>query len=529
MLDDALVLPNLIGVNAEKEPDAVGLQEADGRAVTWREYHDANRRYAAALRAVGIEAGEHVATMIPLCADGVHVWLGLSLIGAVEVPINPLMRGALLERQVEISQARVLVISPQNLTAHADDVATLSQIETVVVLGSGAGVPSLGKRVVSGDSLLADASEPGDLRTPKYWDVAAATFTSGTTGGSKAVVLPWGHVYASAEACAVLATPGRGMFLPTPLYHYAARYIVYLGALRRAKLVTRAQFSTKDFWDDVRRHDISGTFFLGPWANFLLLQPERDDDADNPLEVAIIAPMIERHAEFGARFGISTLLGGYGSTEVGGVWTTEDCPDKITSVGKPRKTIAGMEYRLVDENDLPVPRGEVGELVTRSATPWTMMLGYLGDPEATASAWRNGWFHSGDSFIEDEDGVLYFVDRAKDVLRRRGENISSVELETLVLAHADVAEAAAIGVPSPLGEDDVMILVVPRAGADLTPEALVDGLDEGLPKHMRPRYVEIVEELPKTVTQRVRKTELRERGVTAATWDRESPPSRPTD
>ena len=267
---------------------------------------------------------------------------------------------------------------------------------------------------------------------------------------------------------------------------------------------------------------------LGVWVNFLLNEPEQEGDADVPLELVSMAPVVERHEEFRRRFGVD-FFGGFGSTEIGTHFTTLDCSDKVTSVGRPMTTVAGTEYRLVDTHDQPVRQGEVGELISRHSEPWTVMLGYLGNAEATATAWRNGWFHTGDSFYQDEDGDYYFVDRTKDVIRRRGENISSLELETLVLEHPGVLEAAAIGLPSDVGEEDVFVLVIPQPDSQLTVEKLGADLDDRLPRFMRPRYLELVEEFPRTpATMRVRKVALRERGISPATWDREARRSAPS-
>ena len=181
----------------------------------------------------------------------------------------------------------------------------------------------------------------------------------------------------------------------------------------------------------------------------------------------------------------------------------------------------GIECRVVDENDCELPPGQTGELIVRADCPWTMNKGYYKNPEATARAWRNGWFHTGDGFRMDEDGNFYFVDRMKDAIRRRGENISSYEVEAEVLAHPDVNECAAIAVTSELSEDEVMVVIAPVPGAVIDHKELIHFLIPRMAHFMIPRYIRVVEELPKTPTQKVRKTELRSEGVTEDTWDRE--------
>ena len=181
-----------------------------------------------------------------------------------------------------------------------------------------------------------------------------------------------------------------------------------------------------------------------------------------------------------------------------------------------------MEARLVDANDCEVPDGAAGELILRADTPWTMSHGYHRDPEATARSWRNGWFHTGDAFRRDAEGNYYFVDRVKDAIRRRGENISSFEVEAEILAHPAVMEAAVIGVPSAFGEEDVLAVVVPKLNSRIEPAVIVEFLAGRLPHFMVPRYVRVVRELPKTPTLKVQKHALRAIGVTGATWDRET-------
>jgi crotonobetaine/carnitine-CoA ligase len=205
-----------------------------------------------------------------------------------------------------------------------------------------------------------------------------------------------------------------------------------------------------------------------------------------------------------------------------------DIPNHRTC-GRPRP---GYEVRIVDENDIPVGVGEFGEFIVRSNTPWTVNIGYHGMPEQTAQAWRHGWFHTGDGGHRDEDGNYYFTDRIKDSIRRRGENISSLEVEAEVSAHPGVAECAAIGVPNEMGEEDVFVFIAPKAGLSLDAAELADFLVDRMTRYMVPRYIQFIDELPRTPTARVRKVELRklvDLGGTA--WDRlaaEDSPSVPT-
>jgi crotonobetaine/carnitine-CoA ligase len=255
---------------------------------------------------------------------------------------------------------------------------------------------------------------------------------------------------------------------------------------------------------------------VGVMASMLLAAPARPDDADNPLERVMLGPLMPEIEDFTTRFGLQVTTG-YGMTEIGAPLASGgyDIGD-WRSCGRAR---SGYELRVVDDQDEEVPDGVVGELVVRSDEPWMLNSGYWRMPEATAAAWRNGWFHTGDGFRRDTDGRYYFVDRMKDAIRRRGENISSFEVERLVLEHPSVADVAAVPVPSPLGEDDVMVHVVAAPGSELTAESLHADLSRTMPTFMVPRYIELTDALPRTQTFRVRKVELRDRGVSASAFD----------
>jgi crotonobetaine/carnitine-CoA ligase len=249
-----------------------------------------------------------------------------------------------------------------------------------------------------------------------------------------------------------------------------------------------------------------------------MAQPPGDDDAGNPLRRAIMLPVLPNWREFQERFGVRVRTC-YAMTEISPPFGTgwEIVDHRSCGVLRP-----GYEVRLVDEHDAQVPPGSIGELVVRTAEPWTLCLGYHGRPDRTAEAWRNGWFHTGDAFRCDGDGNYFFVDRFKDSIRRRGENISSFEVEALVNAHPDVVESAAIAVPSEWGEDEVKVVVVADPASGLTPESLTEFLIATMPRFMVPRYLELVDALPKTeATLRVKKHELRVDPLNERTWDRE--------
>jgi crotonobetaine/carnitine-CoA ligase len=268
--------------------------------------------------------------------------------------------------------------------------------------------------------------------------------------------------------------------------------------------------------------NVTVVFLLGAMATFLLKAPPQPDDQDHPLRMAFIVPLGQSGPDFHKRFGVDiyTL---FNMTEISTPLLSGLNPSKTSTCGRARP---GVDVRLVDENDCEVPDGSVGQLVIRTEQPWAMNHGYNNNPQATVEAWRNGWFHTGDAFIRDADGDFFFVDRLKDTIRRRGENISSYEIEIELLAHEDIREAAAVPVPSEFTEDEVLVVVAPVAGRSVDAPAIVAFLRDRVAHHMVPRYVRIVEELPKTPTEKVQKHVLREQGITSDTWDREATASK---
>jgi crotonobetaine/carnitine-CoA ligase len=461
--------------------------------------------------------------MLPNSFEAFHAWLGLAWLGATEVPANTMYRGQMLRYLIENSTATALVISERFVPQLVDVASELPQLETVVVPDTDDVPAGLPGRVVTRTELFAEAAATDDLVGPDYWDVAAIIYTSGTTGPSKGVLMPWGTLWSFVTTAPDdFVAPGEGFYAMYPAFHVSGKAMLYQAAKFRARMVIREQFSIQHFWDDVRQFGITGAGLVGPMAPFLLLQPEQPDDADSPLRHVMMGPLVPQVDEFKARFGVEVGTG-YGMTEIGAPFASDgyDLADN-TSCGKLRSGWAGYEVQIVDGHDHPLGPGEVGELVVRTREPWVINRGYYGMPEATAAAWRNGWFHTGDGFRYDEDGNYYFVDRMKDAIRRRGENISSFEVEALVSQHPDVLESAAVAVPSEYLEDELKICVVLRDGATVTHDELITFLVPRMPKFMVPRYVEFVDELPKTeATMRTQKVKLRERALNERTWDRE--------
>ncbi len=523
MLDRSELLPHLVAQLAGERGNSPAIVGVDGPTLTWSRLNDEKLRWAGAYRSAGASAGNTIATMVPNSFDAYLVWLGAAWLGAIEVPINNMYRGDMLRYIVDDSCAELLVISERFIDRLSAVVADLPNLKTVVVLGSEGNLPDLPCTVLSEREFLAGAEAVDDVAGPEPWDVAAMIYTSGTTGPSKGVLLPWAELhYFSSGSPDDLLEDGAPFYNIYPAFHISGKSSLYIATLHRAHVVFREALSVTEFWNDIRKYDIRAAALLGPIVTMLMSMPAQPDDADTPLRRVMMGPVVANVAEFKDRFGIEKVGTGYGSTEIGlAIVAGWGAPNPRTC-GRRREGPPFYELRIVDEHDRPVAPGTVGELVVRTAEPWAMNIGYWNQPEKTAEAWRNGWFHTGDGFKEDDDGWLYFVDRMNDALRRRGENISSFEVEAGVNQHPAVAECAVVGVPSELGEDEVKVVVVRRSGESLSAQELLEFLEPRMPSFMVPRFVEFADALPKTdATLRVRKIELRMSGVTEGTWDRE--------
>jgi crotonobetaine/carnitine-CoA ligase len=526
MLDRSQLLPHLIARHVEDVPDRVAMLDVDGHRSTYRELQDTYRTWSDAFRRLGVVPGDNVVTMLPNSFVAFEAWLGVAWLGAVEVPVNNAYLGDMLRYLLDDSQASVLVIARRFLDRLEGIAGDLQHLRTVVVPDAAPDedLPSLPFAVLDGAAFFAGATPADDLPGPERYDIAALIYTSGTTGPSKGVLVPWAELneFASMPPDGMIEDDG-GYYTVYPAFHVSGKSALYTAARYRAHIVIRETFSLSEFWDDIRRFDVKAAGLVGPMASLLMLAPPHPDDAKTPLEKVYMGPLIPQVEEFKARFGL-VVGSGFGMTEIGVPLGTDGFNlANATSCGRVRPGYPGYQVRIVDEHDEEVPVGTVGELIVRADEPWVITPGYFNQPERTAEAWRNGWFHTGDAFRRDEDGNHYFVDRIKDAIRRRGENISSFEVEAAVSQHAAVQECAAIAVPSELGEDEIKVLVVAVGGSTLDPAELIDFLEPRMPRFMLPRYVEVVAALPKTdATYRTKKVELRAAGLNDATWDREA-------
>jgi crotonobetaine/carnitine-CoA ligase len=516
-LDERDTVPGIVARRAAAAPDRVYLTDVSaGASLTFGAAHERFLTWADALRRAGVAPGDRVGVMLPNSFDAASAWLGTAWIRGYEVALNTAFRGEILKYFLTYAGISLAVVAERFLERFAEVAAEAPALRTIVVPDATARPPSIGSaRMLTREEFLDGARPATDLAAPEPHDVMSIAYTSGTTGPSKGVVLPWGMLTLGVVLLDDLG-PDDVFYAPFPMFHMTGKAAVAQAAYMNGRDVFREAFDTGSFWKDIDEHRCTFTLLVPAMAHWLLAQPPSADDRRHALQKALSSPIVPGFAE---RFGVS-LRTHYGMTEVGNVMTRREVTDSSPSCGR---TVAGYEVRLVDEHDYEVPTGEVGELMVRTTEPWRMCLGYWNLPEKTAEAWRNGWFHTGDAFRRDADGNYFFVDRKKDALRRRGENVSSFEVEAAVRGHPAVAECAAIGVDTAPGEQEIKICVVRRPDAELTPRELIEFLIPRMPRYMVPRFVELVPSLPKTeATLRVQKAKLRERPLNENTWDREA-------
>jgi carnitine-CoA ligase len=516
----------LLADKAGRIGDRTWLIYGDAR-YSYAQAHDITNRYANGFSELGIRKGDHVAVMLPNCPEFIWTIWGLGKLGAVTVPLNTAARGELLRYFITQSDSCVVVGGAEWADRIAEALAGESNVRAFVTLGgAGTKLASLGKPIID-IALLAGAPpvEP-DPDAVHASDPQYIMYTSGTTGPSKGVISP--HSQAHGVGRSLAQNYGYRssdvVFTCLPLFHgNALWYSCYAAFWADCALAVSPRFSASTFWDEIRATGATQFNSLGAMTNILLRAPPSPRDRDHRLRQAMIVPLSrESYRDVTERFGVQvTSL--YAMTETFAV--TMFCPDdpeaKGASAGRPRGL---AEVQIVSDEDDPLPAGEVGEICVRPCEPGIMMSGYYKMAEATVRDTRNLWLHTGDRGRLDEDGYLYFVDRKKEAIRRRGENISAYEVEMLVAKHPAVMEVAAVPVTSELSEDEVMIYVVCREGHAVSEEELVRFANRNMAHFMVPRFVHFIDALPKTASEKIEKYKLKtwaEQNRTVL-WDREA-------
>lgn len=494
---------------AEREPDRPYLTVGDD---VWSmgQINTASNRLAHALWNHGITNGSRVALMMAGSVDYVIVWFALSKLGAIEVPINTAYKGNLLDYILEKSETAAIIVDAAFLETISEAAEKLATRPRIMVNGEGESDTL--------HSMMKDAPETNPDVPVKGNDPACIIFTSGTTGPSKGVIITQAHEVSFGRFFnEITSMSGSDVgYNYLPFFHIAAKFLSLGTMLEGAQMALVPAFSLSSFWKDVQRYKATICIAVGGLCHMLRSQPATAEDARNTLRLIYAVPIpSEFKEEFETRFGLS-LIEGYGSTESNLIVYSRPEPTPPGSCGRAN---SHFHVAILGENGEILPPGEIGEICARPLVPQTIMQGYLGMPEKTLEVFEGLWFHTGDGGYQDENGFFYFKDRLKDSIRRRGENISSFEVERQINAHPDVAESAVVAAPSELAEDEVLAVVVPRQGATLAPEALLLFCAETMPYFMVPRFIRVRDTLPRTPTQKVRKVELREEGITEDTWD----------
>lgn len=494
---------------ARLRPNAAFLAQVEtGDVRSFAEVRRETVAVARALYAHGVGPGDVVASMVENSIASVLAWFGCAWLGAIEAPIGAGFKGPLMRRLLEIAEPKALILSG-NLVANIEPELLNLPALRIVIMCDTSHVPrrmtSLEADVVLMDDLLA---LPGD--DPVRWptemsDVACLLFTSGTTGSSSAVLCTYAQEYEGAMATPPPFSESDAFYSTSPPNHVGQKLFLYKALLAGCRFVMRRHFSRGRFWKDIEEYECSRTLLLGAASSFLVASLQSQRNVRTPLKSILMIPIHPEWERFRTVCDI-TIDSIYNMTEICPVATVQDADLRShQTIGRIR---AGFQWRLVDDNDYEVEPGTPGELILRSDSPWLFSRGYLKDDAKTVSAWRNQWFHTGDVFRADDAGLLYFIDRRKDVIRRRGENIVSGELEYLAMLHPGVDAAAAVGVPSEYTEEDIKLYVVGTAGFG-DKAALLAFLNERTPSFMMPQIIEFIDELPMTRTSKVRKDVLR--------------------
>lgn len=518
---EQLTLADILRDKATTHRDETFVMFREGN-LSFGEVEKMAARLAHGLADHGVAQQDHVAVMLPNCADFLYVIFALARLGAVAVPINTEYKGDLLRHVMETSGATRLIVDEPFVERVAAVEAGLPDLRSLVVRTERAVDRSLQTATLPLKELLGNADHAP--RAPvRFSDLQAIMYTSGTTGPSKGVMVP----HALALTCTVDSMkymdhkPDETIYCPLPLYHAAGLWDGMMMALvAGSPIAVVERFSASRFWDDVRAFGATQAMGVFDMIPILLNRPPSPDDRNHQLRRFYMGKSVLDPALF-ERFGVHSVET-YTSTEVGigtgspfGEW-------RIGSCGQANDE--RHEVAVVDEQDREVGPGEHGEIVVRPKQPYVITTGYYNYPRVTTETFRNLWFHTGDRAYRDEDGYFYFVDRIKDSIRRGGENISAFEVEQAVNAHPAVLESAAFGVPSELEEEELKVAVVLQPGAELDPAELAAYCRDRLPGFMVPRYVEIVDELPRTGTGKIAKHVLRKEGdggITDRTWDSE--------
>jgi len=529
-------LPKVAARRLEASPEAIFAREISGNQETYGQFMAHAEALASHFLQVGIVPGDRILIFATNSIAALHAWMAAALVGAVDVSANTGYRGNSLAHVFNLAQPS-LIVSDADLMPYITELDwDFSGIRKVVLIDNmNTDTTALAKaKEVVGDinisyhhKLLA---EPVSSKQP--WpevqpaDPASVVFTSGTTGPAKGVVMPHGHVCLLAQTTAQETdmTASDVFYSAHPLFHIAGKFMGVLAIFASGgTLVLDKKFEAKRWLDCIRASGATVSIAHGPMIEMIQAEPPRPEDSDNALSRLMCCPLPKRHGDaFLERFCVKGIEM-WGMSEIGcPSWTSRQLPAVAGSCGKVLTEWYDLE--IVDpDTDRRAPDGTAGEIVVRPRHPWTTMLRYMGMPDETVDAWRNLWFHTGDIAVRDSSGNLFYIDRKGDRIRRRAENISSFDIETAAADFPGVKECVAVGVPSSYeNDDDILVYIVAMEDVVIEPTALLSFLSRILPHFMVPRYIEVIDELPRTPTNKVKKKELSQRGIRSRTWDRKA-------
>lgn len=525
------VLPKILREQAKLRGKDPFLQFGYNKPLSFYKTNQLSNKIANGLFQLGIDKGDKVAVYMPNSDDYVITWFGILKRGAVMVPVNTQYKMDFLQYIIDSSDSKVLFIAEEYLERMPPIAENILKLEHVIVwTRSGSSKYDhhgfrFRKMISFAEFIDKQPTSEPDVEIT-FMDYARLMYTSGTTGRSKGVMRPCAADYSSARNYAEIMDVGRDdvCFTCLPLFHSNAMVMtVYPALIMGAKVVVEEKYSARNFWKWMVDHKVTKFNIVGTISYFMWNTPPVPEEKKHNVKLVLGSPaphdIIE---EFMERFNIK-FMEGYGLTEIGQcTWMR---PGEVFRVGSCGKEAPGYEIIIANpDNDEELPRGQVGEILVRPRIPNIMLHYYYKMPEKTVEDFRNFWFHTGDAGWMDKDDYIYFVDRVKDYIRRKGENISSFEVEKIVNSHPDIEESAAVGIKSESGryaEDEVMILIILKEGRTLKPADLIKYLESRMPQFMLPRFVRFVNSFPKTGTQRTQKNKLRHEGITKDTWDRQ--------
>lgn len=520
-------LGRILTLQAQAIPDAP-CYLVDDRTYSFGEVNRTVNRYAAGLKGLGVQKGDRVIIFMRSCVEFIMMAFASNKLGAVWVPINGDYKGEWLAEAIEDSKGKVLVTDTDKFPRVQEAVRTDAYGKLVVKVNDGGSLPAGAIDLAAFDALPDSEPDPVEIH---YGDTCAILWTSGTTGKSKGVMQPHNVWVNAAESAKEYFTvkPGDVVYNCMPLYNTGA----WITSVFRALIVgipvaLDEHFSASQFWDRIKHYQATETTTLGAMHMFLWNAPETPDDAATTLRNANVIPLPPHMTKpFMQRFGLEKVQKGFGQSEAALILR---CLEDGVKEWKPNclgSFAPGVEVKILDDEGNECGPGVPGEFCLRPTRQYAIFNGYFENPDATAKAYhgdvlQSGWYRTGDLGVRDADGDFFFVDRKSDYIRDKGRNISSLQVEHAVMQHPAVQAVACFGIPSEhiQSEAELKVDVVLKPGQSVTAEELARFVNDNAPYFFVPRYIEFVDELPMTPTNKVQKYKLREKGLTGNVWDR---------